>query len=294
MEEMAGCASDGNIAIGIAFTLAETCHAREYPPPPAMPPSQQLLAAATLLFVSAVVQALLALKSGAWKQTRAQFVLMALGFALQTGFIYLRGQEVRQCPIRSLADILVFIAWSVVLLYFLVGPAYRLSLLGLFTAPLVTVMQVMSFMNGFAPYPPKGPINALVELHIALALIAYAAFALACITGVMYLVQERMLKLHQIGGLFYQLPPIQGLAQAIQRLVRLGLLLLSVALGISFALHLPMTKTGHVVFAWIVWSLYAVISILMWRHFTSPRKTAWLAVVGFILPFISLWIVTHA
>ncbi len=259
-----------------------------------MNPSEQLLAAATLIFLSAVVQALLALKSGAWKQGRGQFILVALGFALQTGFIYLRGQEVRQCPIRSLADILVFIAWSILLLYFLVGPAFRLSLLGLFTAPLVTIMQVMAFMNGFAPYPPKGPINALVELHIALALFSYAAFGLACITGVMYLIQERMLKRHQIGGLFYQLPPIQGLAQAIQRLVRLGLLLLSIALGIAFALHLPMAKTGHVVFAWIVWGLYAVIAFLMWRHFTSLRRTAWLAVIGFLLPFISLWIVTHA
>ncbi|MBL9178986.1 MAG: cytochrome c biogenesis protein CcsA [Verrucomicrobiaceae bacterium] len=259
-----------------------------------MTTSQQLLAAATFVFMSAVVQALSALKSGAWKKTRAQFALMALGFVLQTGFIYLRGQEARQCPIRSLADVLVFIAWSVVMLYFLVGSSFRNSLLGLFTAPLVAIMQLIAFAAGFAPYPPKGPINALVELHIALALISYAAFALACITGVMYLIQERMLKLHHIGGLFYQLPPIQGLAHAIQRLVRLGLLLLSIALGISLGLHLPMTRTGHVVFAWSVWGLYAVIALLMWRHFTSPRRTAWLAVTGFILPFISLWIVTHA
>ncbi|WP_395737997.1 cytochrome c biogenesis protein CcsA [Prosthecobacter sp.] len=259
-----------------------------------MPTSQQLLLAATIVFVAAIVQALLALRAGAWKQARAQFVLIALGFVLQTGFIFLRGEEVRQCPLRSLPDILVFIAWSIVLLYFLVGSGFRLSLLGVFTAPLVTLMQGMAFINGFAPYPPKGPINALVELHIALALISYAAFALACITGVMYLVQERMLKRHHIGGLFYQLPPIHGLAQAIQRLVHLGLLLLSIALGISLALHLPMTKTGHVVFAWIVWGLYAVCAFLMWKHFTSPRRTAWLAVIGFILPFISLWIVTHA
>ncbi len=258
-----------------------------------MTPSQQFLAAATLTFVGAVVQALLALKSGAWKQGRTQFILMTLGFALQTGFIYLRGNEVGQCPMKSLPDILVFIAWSIVLLYFLVGSGYRLSLLGLFTAPLVSIMQVMALTGGFAPYPPKGKINALIELHAAVALIAYAAFALACITGVMYLVQERMLKRHQIGGLFYQLPPIQGLASAIQRLVRLGLLLLSISLGISFALHTPVSNP-KLVFSWVVWALYAVITILMWKHFTSPRKTAWLAVTGFILPFISLWIVTHA
>jgi len=255
--------------------------------------SQQFLAAATLTFVSAVVQALLALKSGAWKQGRVQLVLMTLGFALQTGFIYLRGQEVGQCPMKSLSDILVFIAWSIVLLYFLVGSGYRLSLLGLFTSPLVSIMQIMALVGGFAPYKPKGQVNALIELHAAVALIAYAAFALACITGVMYLVQERMLKRHKIGGLFYQLPPIQGLAGAIQRLVRLGLLLLSISLGISFALHTPVSNP-KLIFSWVVWALYALITVLMWKHVTSPRRTAWLAVIGFILPFISLWIVTHA
>jgi len=254
---------------------------------------QQLLLAATLTFVGAVVQALMALKAGAWRQGRMQLVLMALGFALQTGFIYVRGQEVGQCPMKSVSDILVFIAWSIVLLYFLVGSAFRLSLLGVFTSPLVSGMQMMALVGGFAPYKPKGEINALVELHAAVALIAYAAFALACITGVMYLVQERMLKRHQIGGLFYQLPPIQGLALAIQRLIRLGLLLLSVALGIAFALNTPVSNP-KIIFSWVVWALYALITVLMWRHFTSPRRTAWLAVIGFILPFISLWIVTHA
>lgn len=255
--------------------------------------STLLLLAATLVFASAVVQALLALKSGVWKQARARIALMAAGFVLQTGFIYLRGQEVRQCPMKSLADILVFIAWSIVLLYFLVGSGFRLSLLGVFTAPLVTVMQVLALVAGFEPYAPKGKINALVELHAAVALIAYAAFALACITGVMYLVQERMLKQHRIGGLFYQLPPIQGLALAIQRLVTLGLALLSVALGISFALDTPVSNP-KLIFSWVVWGLYAAIAFLMWRHVSSPRRMAWLAVAGFVLPFISLWIVTHA
>ena len=59
---------------------------------------------------------------------------------------------------------------------------------------------------------------------------------------------------------------------------------------------LPVVPVSNpkLVFSWVVWALYAVISFLMWRHVTSPRRTAWLAVIGFILPFISLWIVTHA
>lgn len=252
-----------------------------------------LLLAATLVFASAVIQALRALKSGVWKSSSLQRGLMALGFALQSGFIYLRGQEVGQCPMKSLPDILVFIVWSIVLLYFLVGSGFRLSLLGVFTAPLVTSMQALALSIGLGPYPPKEKINALVELHAAVALIAYAAFALACITGVMYLIQERMLKQHRIGGLFYQLPPIQELAKAIQRLVLLGLLLLTAALGVSFRIGIPISHP-KLIFSWIVWGLYAAIAFLMWRHVTSPRRTAWLAVAGFVLPFISLWIVTHA
>ena len=71
------------------------------------------LLAATLVFAGAVVQALVALKTGSWRHGGARIVLMAVGFLLQTGFVYLRGQEVGQCPMKSLADILVFIAWSI-------------------------------------------------------------------------------------------------------------------------------------------------------------------------------------
>lgn len=258
-----------------------------------MPTYQLLLHSATLVFLGAFVHAVMALRRGTWHETHWHLLPMAAGFVLQTCAVQLRGQAVGQCPMKSLSDILVFIAWSVVLLYFLVGGAYRSSLLGLFTAPLVAAMQALAFYvaEPFPAYPEKGKIIVLVELHAALALIAYAAFALACITGVMYLLQERFLKRHHISGLFYQLPPIQGLAKSIRRLAWLGLLLLSVALAISYVLHQPVSNP-KLILAWGVWVLYALISLLMWRHLVSPRQTAWLAVVGFAVPFLSLWLVT--
>ncbi|MES2598009.1 MAG: cytochrome c biogenesis protein CcsA [Verrucomicrobiota bacterium] len=257
-----------------------------------MPPDRQLLLLATAAFLAAVVPAARALLSGHWRPAR-QWIPMLIGFALQTGAVYLRGEAVRQCPMKSLSDVLVFIAWSVVLLYFLVGPTYHVSLLGIFTAPVVTLLHGLAFVvpNAFPDYSLKAKIDPYVEMHAALALIAYAAFALACITGVMYLLQERLLKRHRIHGLFYQLPPIQDLSKAIQKLVLLGLILLSASLAISFKLTTPISNP-KLIFAWVVWALYAVIGIIMWRHVLSPRQTAWLASVGFIIPFISLWLVT--
>lgn len=247
----------------------------------------------TFAFLAGVLPALRALKTGDWRRGPVQKVIMAIGFLLQTEAIYLRGQAVGQCPMKSVSDVLVFIAWSVVLLYFLVGTTYRVSLLGMFTAPMVVAMHALAFAlpGAFPDYPAKAKIDPWVELHAALALVSYAAFALACVTGVMYLLQERFLKKHLIGGLFYQLPPIQGLSKAIRRQVLLGMILLSASLAITFKLDTPITHP-KLVFAWGVWGLYAVMGLVSWRHTLSPRQTAWLAAVGFVIPFISLWLVT--
>ncbi len=262
-----------------------------------MPTDRLFLLLATVAFLVAMVRAIVGIRRGTWKTGgTGQLLTMALGFGLQTGAVFLRGEEVGQCPMKSVSDILVFIAWSVVLLYFLVGSAYRVSLLGVFTAPLVAGMHILAFSvpNAFPTYPPKVKIDPYVEMHAALALVSYAAFALACITGVMYLLQERFLKRHHISGLFYRLPPIQGLAKAIQRLVWLGVILLTISLAISFKLQTPITQS-KLVLAWIVWGLYSVIGVIIWRHALSPRQTAWLAAVGFVIPFLSLWLVTsHA
>ena len=258
-----------------------------------MPPDRWFLLAAVAVFLAAVRPALRSLKSGNWTVQR-QWPLMLLGLALQSTALWLRGRELGQCPMKSLSDVLVFVAWSVVLLYALVGSGFRLSLLGIFTAPLVVLMLLLALLlpGAFPDYPPRGPINGWVELHAALALVAYAAFALACITGCMYLLQERLIKRHRIGSLFYQLPPIQGLARAIARQVFLGLGLLSLSLLISLLkLNTPISNP-KLLFSWGVWALYLLIALTIWRHSLSPRQTALAAALGFVIPFISLWIVT--
>lgn len=255
-----------------------------------------LLILSTFALASAVLHALKALRASAWLENRWQWVPLAAGLALQTGFLYLRGQQHGRCPVTSRFEVFIFIGWSIVLLYFLVGSTYRLSLLGIFTAPMVALLQTFSLL--FLPdtpalAKPHGAPNPWLEMHIAVSLIAYAAFAFACITGIMYLVQARLLKKHQIHGLFYQLPPIHDLAKAIQRLALVGLVLLSSGLAFAWPLNLPISNP-KMIFSWTVWGLYLLVNVVMWRHMLSARQTAWLAVLGFLVPLLSLWIVTRA
>jgi hypothetical protein len=122
--------------------------------------------------------------------------------------------------------VFIFMAWSVSLIYMVVGPAYRLSLMGAFTAPLVFLIQTFALVSPFdRPRPPKMEVNGWLEFHASMSIVAYGAFALACIAGLMYLLQERQLKRRKLRSVFHHLPPLTELYSAITRLLWLGFIL---------------------------------------------------------------------
>ena len=75
-----------------------------------------------------------------------------------------------------------------------------------------------------------------------MSMIAYGAFALACVAGVMYLVQERQLKTHQLHSIFYHLPPLTNLFAAITRLLWLGFALYTAGLVSGFFTGGPLPR----------------------------------------------------
>ena len=113
--------------------------------------------------------------------------------------------------------------WSMVLIYLVIGSSYRLSLMGAFTAPVASAL--LFFAIAFSPSEPaarKIKVNPWLEAHTSFLMVACGAFALACIAGVMFLVQERQLKTRQPTSIFYRLPPITALSVANTRLLWLG------------------------------------------------------------------------
>src|SRR5438552_8956296 len=154
------------------------------------------------------MRTIIALGAGTFRLGRFNFLSIGLGFIFQTAFLSIRGHELWRCPLTNLFEVFIFLAWSVAAIYMLVGPAYRLSLMGAFTAPLVVLLQGFALL---APidirHPVKVPAAPWLEFHASISLVAYGAFALACIAGVLYLVQERQLKTHRLHSIFYHLPP---------------------------------------------------------------------------------------
>src|ERR1700720_1457142 len=100
-----------------------------------------LLIVSTVCFLVAVVRTIIALRAGVFQPGRFSFLAIGLGFIFQTAFLSIRGHALGRCPLTNLFEVFIFVAWSIALIYLLVGPTYRLSLMGAFTAPLVVLLQ---------------------------------------------------------------------------------------------------------------------------------------------------------
>ncbi|BCU79608.1 cytochrome c biogenesis protein CcsA [Luteolibacter sp. LG18] len=241
-----------------------------------------LLIVSTLLAAVGAVLGMMSVHHGI--RSRWTVVWMVASFGCQLGFLALRGEARGACPLRDLGEILAFLAWSLTLFYFVVGPPYRLSLLGVFTAPVVVVFQSVALWPGVLASMPQRVAggNPWGETHAAMSVLSYGALALAGVAGVMFLVLDHQLKEHHLkSGLFRNLPPVRELLESMVRLLWLGTALLTV--GIVAGFIMPHTGGyGHFIAAVITWIGYCLLlGVKMVRGMTGRRFS--LAAVGMFL-----------
>ena len=222
------------------------------------------LIAATLLAAVAGVRGLMILRHG--NKSRWTIWWMVGVMLCQMGYLALRGEMRGACPLRSSAEISVFLAWSLTLFYLLVGPVYRISLLGVFTAPVVVIFQ------GFALLPGRLAANTDKIFNTSFWGETHSAML------------DHQLKEHHLkGGLFRNLPPVPELLVSLERLLWLGMILLTV--GVIAGLFMPAGKgaMGHLFAAVGVWAGYVILMVTKRVRGITGRRFALGAVVLFVL-----------
>ena len=218
--------------------------------------------------------------------------LVVAGFVVHMLALLLRGQHLHRCPLTNLFEVQAFIAWSLVLFYLVIGPSYRVSFLGAFTSPLVTAVLLVALLapiDVVAKVPQRH--SAWVEFHAAIGIVACGALALACVVGLMFLVQERQLKSRRPGRLMLLLPSLDQLDVIGFRLLVVGFALLTVGMvGGAISQRIvdpwPLPKTAWAV---AVWCLYGVLlggrATQSWRG----RKAACGAIAAFLFTLAAFW-----
>ncbi len=215
--------------------------------------------------------------------------LAIVGFFFHSANIIVRYIKGGHLPITSLHEASSFFSWCILVLFFFHEYRYKLGLLGSFIMPIVFVLMLSSSV-----FPREirelGPVlkSYWFGIHVTLAFLGNAAFAMACGIGVMYLTQERYVKSKHLSGLFQRLPSLQTLDDINYHLITLGFPLLTLAI-ITGALWAN-TAWGTYwrwdpkeVWSLITWLIYALVLHLRLSLGWRGKKAAILSIVGFMV-----------
>jgi ABC-type uncharacterized transport system permease subunit len=261
-----------------------------------LPTDRALLWAGALLYLAGFVAGLIGLtrRQPAAGYRKLLNAFLVAGWACQWLGLYVRGQVVGGCPLGNTFEIVQFVAWSAMLLYFFVGPTFRLSLLGLFTAGYAATLALISLLIPAWDAGRNERIfgnNPWIELHAALAVFSYGVFGLLALTAIMQLLQNWSLRHKRLNGLFWFLPSVVQLDQINFRFVMLGVLLLTVSLGVGaswWVRDLSSVDVPKLVVTLGVWLSYTVVLLLRWRGRLVSVRFAWVCLVMFFLALLSL------
>lgn len=254
-----------------------------------------LLWLGTALYLLAFTYALLALAANRRHRLIVFYLLLTIGFVFQGFGLYRRGLSDQSFPLNNTFEILMLMGWSAVMLEFIVRPAFRLRLLGFFTTGLAGGLGALALAipSWDTPViPPQTPANPWIGFHAAMAVFSYGVFALLAMTALMYLLQHYALRGKQGGGLFERLPSLKQLDTINQRLLLMGVSLLSLAIALGFANwanHPEGLHTHKLWAAMVVWALYLSAHRLRVKKLLIASQFAWACILLFAIALLSLW-----
>ncbi len=134
--------------------------------------------------------------------------------------------------------------------------------------------------------------------HVGMIIISYILFTMAFISGLMFLIQDRMIRKKQTGSLMAVLPSLEMSETVSITALYIGFPLLTLGLligilgGEYIASELSQNwyRDPKVILSLITWGVYAVV---IWLHkvlFVKGRKFAYMSVIGFILVLFTTFV----
>ena len=242
----------------------------------------------------------LALSSILRKRQHSRKTLLAFviaGFVLQTTGLYIRGHASGSCPLNNQFELMQFMGWSTTLLYLVIGPAFRVSLLGFFTSAFVAIILLVSL---FVPEWDTTQTTSIfgtdhwIKAHASLATFSYGVMGILSLTSTMFLLQNRSLKKKNMGGLAPYLPSTLELEQINFRLLTFGLSLLTFSILVGAFYTSDPSSSSKLLISGAIWIGYIIIFILYKTRRFSSNNLAYTCIFLFIAAILSLGSVSNA
>lgn len=189
-------------------------------------------------------------------------------------------------PFSNMYESLVFFAWSIALVYLWLEYTYKNRFLGTFAIPFAAFAMGLAEMKNpnITPLVPALQSNWLIA-HVITCFIGYAAFAVACGFGLMYLLKNRAKKKAE-GAFLAQLPALKIIDDIIHKTLVFGFLWLTAGIitGAVWA-----NSAWGTYWSWdpketwsiITWFIYAAALHFRFTKGWGGTRIAWFSIIGF-------------
>jgi ABC-type uncharacterized transport system permease subunit len=223
-------------------------------------------------------------------------LLLAIGLVTHYFALLERSRGAHTVPYHDLYGAMSLFGWLLALTYLGLELYHRQRSVGALVLPFILVFFVAAHLapsDKLSPPPAHGPTFAF---HVALNILAYAAFTLSCVLSLTFLIEERFLRSHKLGDVVWRLPPLELLERMSRSSVLIGLVCITI--GTAFG------------FLWVYWlsdeysfydpkyAITLLVLILYAVYFRLARTTAWrgaraskLCVFNFLIVFLSFTVV---
>lgn len=223
------------------------------------------------------------------KLQRLGYYLLLAGFLSHTATVGYGFIKAGHLPVENLHQTLSFAGWTLAGMFLVLRYRYRIKVLGIYAAPLITLTLIMAYQlpaEKTAAHTATLFKNIWLISHVSIIFIGEAAFALACGLGILYILQENAIKRKHLGFFFKRLPALEILDNTGYACIMVGFTLLTIGLITGFVY--AKTVWGNFwswdpkeVWSGIAWLLYAALLhgrlALGWRG----RKAAIMSIMGF-------------
>jgi len=143
---------------------------------------------------------------------RLPTAVLLFGFVIHTAALASRFIHEGFAAVAVMGEALLFHSWLMVGIYLVMQLKYRLTVLGGIIAPLAFLMTLAAFaVGGGGGEIPPGFRTFWLPLHVTLAFLGNAVFALAFGVSLIYLLQERRLKHKRKTALMKRFPSLESL-----------------------------------------------------------------------------------
>jgi cytochrome c-type biogenesis protein CcsB len=219
--------------------------------------------------------------------------ILLSAFIIHTASFLFRCIETGHSPFTGIYETLSFFAWAISGIYLAFQFRTKTRVLGAFVSPMAfLLMMAASIRLGGHVSMPAILQGHWVIVHVTLSVVGEALFTLACLAGLMYLIQDNFIKNKKINSFSRLLPPLRDLDRINHICLLWGFPLLT--LGVVAGSIWARTVWGShwqwdpkQIWTLIAWIFYAVLLHQRLAIGWKGRKVAFFSIAAFLFLFFA-------